>query len=344
MKTLLRAILLAGLLEASPVLAQQQVVETQPLPRQTTNASSTISVTDTFQQIWPLQDTPGGVTRSACAIQNNGTHTMWVFSGSGTATKGTSVVLPAGAMYSCASSGVVTVSAISVTGTAGDAFFAGLEGAPGLSGTGGGGGGGTAQDVNVTSWGGAATTLGQKVMASSVPVVIASDQSPVTVLSTGQTATGTASASFTSGTTAYAANDVVGASGANAALTFTALCPASANIMVTGLQLEVDSGTLISGQTSYIVYLYNVTPPSALVDSTAWDLPSGDRASYLGGGTTLTIPAIADLGSTLYAEVNSLNKQVQCAASGNLFGYLVSVGAYTPTAQVYKLTIHATPL
>lgn len=34
---------------------------------------------------------------------------------------------------------------------------------------------------NITQWGGSATTLGQKVMASSVPVVLASDQSAVTI-------------------------------------------------------------------------------------------------------------------------------------------------------------------
>jgi hypothetical protein len=34
-------------------------------------------------------------------------------------------------------------------------------------------------NVNVNQWGGAATTLGQKVMASSVPVTLASDQSPI---------------------------------------------------------------------------------------------------------------------------------------------------------------------
>lgn len=41
------------------------------------------------------------------------------------------------------------------------------------------GGGGVAENVNVSAWGGVATTLGQKAMAASVPVVIASDQSPV---------------------------------------------------------------------------------------------------------------------------------------------------------------------
>lgn len=45
------------------------------------------------------------------------------------------------------------------------------------------GGGGVGSDVNITSYGGVATSLGQKVMASSIPVTIASNQSsfPVTI-------------------------------------------------------------------------------------------------------------------------------------------------------------------
>jgi len=44
-----------------------------------------------------------------------------------------------------------------------------------------GGSGGLASDVNVAKWGNVATSLGQKAMGSSVPVVLASDQSPVPV-------------------------------------------------------------------------------------------------------------------------------------------------------------------
>jgi hypothetical protein len=40
---------------------------------------------------------------------------------------------------------------------------------------------GAEQNVNVNEYGGVATTLGQKVSASSIPVVLASDQSPVPV-------------------------------------------------------------------------------------------------------------------------------------------------------------------
>jgi len=44
--------------------------------------------------------------------------------------------------------------------------------------------GGSSSSVNVSQWGGTATTLGQKVSVSSVPVVIASDQSAVSVTGT----------------------------------------------------------------------------------------------------------------------------------------------------------------
>jgi hypothetical protein len=61
---------------------------------------------------------------------------------------------------------------------------------------------GSVQDINVADWGGIATTLGQKTMAFSVPVVIASDQSslPVTI------ATGTNVIGFVTPTPATGGN------------------------------------------------------------------------------------------------------------------------------------------
>lgn len=52
------------------------------------------------------------------------------------------------------------------------------------------GGGGIASNVNVAQWGGTATTLGQKAMAASVPVVVASNQSnlPTNLAAVGGTA------------------------------------------------------------------------------------------------------------------------------------------------------------
>ena len=58
---------------------------------------------------------------------------------------------------------------------------------------------------------------------------------------------------------------------------------AAGDLLITSVALEIDSAGLISGEGAYNLYLYNVTPPSALADGGAFDLPSGDAcASWLG--------------------------------------------------------------
>jgi len=143
----------------------------------------------------------------------------------------------------------------------------------------------------------------------------------------------------TADTNAYAANDVLGAAtGSTAALTFSSMGTSGKRIMITSCALEIDATAVISGQTSYRLYLYNVTPPSALGDNAAWDLPSGDRASFLG---YVDLGTPVDLGSTLYVEANNINKQI-VLSSANLFAYLVTNGAYTPaSATVHVITLHA---
>ncbi len=146
----------------------------------------------------------------------------------------------------------------------------------------------------------------------------------------------------TNDTAGYTANDVVGAAtGSTAALEFKGMGESGNRIMITSTQLEIDATAVISGETSYRLHLYQFTPPSALGDNAAWDLPAGDRASYLG---FIELGTPADLGSTLYVEQNIVNKQT--ALSGqSLFAYLVTIGAYTPTAsRVHKITLHAVKL
>lgn len=141
------------------------------------------------------------------------------------------------------------------------------------------------------------------------------------------------SANFTSGTTAYAANDIAGG-----ALTFANIGPSAGRIIITSVALRIDSSALISGQSSYVLHLYNVTPPSAVADSGVFDLPSGDRTAYLG---SINLGAPVDLGSTLYIGTDGVNKQIKLAST-SVYGYLVTVGAYTPTAQAYTVELHAT--
>lgn len=143
----------------------------------------------------------------------------------------------------------------------------------------------------------------------------------------------------TNDTNAYAANDVIGsATGSTAALTFANMGRSAGVIMITSAELRIDASAVISGETSYRLHLYNVTPPSATGDNGAFDLPSGDRSSYLG---FVELGTPVDLGSTLYVQTSNINRQMVLAGT-NLFGYLVTIGAYTPTAQrVYTVTLHA---
>lgn len=161
--------------------------------------------------------------------------------------------------------------------------------------------------------------------------------------STAVVSDGGAAASFsfarTADVNAYAAGDVIGsATGTTAALTFANIGPTNGGeVLITSVAFERDVASLISGETSYTLHLYNVTPPSALGDNTLFDLPSGDRTSYLG---SINLGTPVDLGATLYVEQNQVNKQVTLL-SGSLYAYLVTAGAHTPTsAPVYKVTLH----
>lgn len=140
----------------------------------------------------------------------------------------------------------------------------------------------------------------------------------------------------TNDTNAYTAGDVIGtATGSTAALTF-AVKPGQ--FMITGVSIEVDISAVVSGMTNFNLELYNVTPPSALGDNAAWDLPSGDRASYLG---VVNLGTPVDVGSTLYVYTAQVNQQVLVPAGGNLFAYLTTAGAWTPAANtVFVVTVY----
>lgn len=137
-------------------------------------------------------------------------------------------------------------------------------------------------------------------------------------------------------TTAYTAGDVVGG-----ALTLSSAGPSGGGtIIINGAQLELDISAIPSGMTTFRLYLYNVTPPSATADNGVWDLPSGDRASFLG---YIDLGTPVDLGSTCYIEQINLAKQIVVASGGSIYGYLVTTAGYTPAAnsEVYKVTLHA---
>jgi hypothetical protein len=107
--------------------------------------------------------------------------------------------------------------------------------------------------------------------------------------------------------------------------------------MITSSELEIDRTSVISGETTYTLHLYSVTPPGAAADNAAFDLPAGDRASYLG---SIGLGTPVDVGATAYVRTNNIGAQFVFPSAG-LFGYLVTVGGYTPeSATVHKVTLH----
>jgi hypothetical protein len=154
--------------------------------------------------------------------------------------------------------------------------------------------------------------------------------------------TSVVSVTRTADTNAYAANDAIGSSvsAGGAVLTFSNIGPAGGGeVQITSVAFEIDDTALISGESSYRLYLYNASPGSNLADNAAWDIVSGDRASFL-GYIDLGFPV--DLGSTLYVQSDLINRQITIPSGGALKAYLTTTGAYTPSsARVYKTTLHA---
>ncbi len=137
-------------------------------------------------------------------------------------------------------------------------------------------------------------------------------------------------------TTAYTAGDVVGG-----AITFANAGPSGGgSVIINSADLRIDVSSVPAGMTSFTLHLYSVTPPSALADNAPWDLPSGDRASYLG---FIILGTPIDVGSTLFCQATGPGlRQVQLASS-SVFGYLVTAGGFTPAAnsEVYVPRLNA---
>ena len=114
-----KIILILALLMPVAAMAQTPVV-TKPAGVTSNNSSSTIAATNTFQSIFAAN-----TNRTACTIQNLGTHSMFVFFGPiANAISNNSVTLVAGDSVRCNNGNIVLQDQVSITGTLGDAFFA----------------------------------------------------------------------------------------------------------------------------------------------------------------------------------------------------------------------------
>jgi hypothetical protein len=167
-------------------------------------------------------------------------------------------------------------------------------------------------------------SLVQLVGASGGAVASPTDPLPVV----GQSYS--ASATFTPAATSHTAGDCNGAAG-----TFAFAAVSASRIMITSAQLVIASAT--AEVTAWFLYLYSVTPPSAVADDAAHTLPSGDRASYLG---KIALGTAVDEVDTQAIDTDGINKQIKLAGTG-VFGYLVNGTTLTPAAVAHTVTLHA---
>lgn len=178
---------------------------------------------------------------------------------------------------------------------------------------------------------------------------LVSISNPLPVLTAAPTTASTAgyssSASKTrpNDTNAYAALDVIAESTTvGTTWTFSSIGPSGGGkIVIDAITLRIDVSAIPSGMGSFRLHLYS-SDPTAINDNAAFDLPSGDRAKYLGFVET---PTPYDLGSTLWSATEDMSfpvrKQVTLASS-TLYGILQTVAAFTPTASAVKtITLHA---
>ncbi|MBR1230211.1 hypothetical protein JQ600_35540 [Bradyrhizobium sp. AUGA SZCCT0176] len=147
-----------------------------------------------------------------------------------------------------------------------------------------------------------------------------------------------ASATFTPAAAAYGAGDIVSVAKEFA---FTdsvgRIVPEGALIRIVSAVIKIDQTAVISGETSYSLALYNVTPPSAQADNAAWTLASADLPSYRG---TLALGTPADLGAACYIKTQFSDQQDFKLAGTSLFGELITTGAFTATAVARQILLY----
>lgn len=140
-----------------------------------------------------------------------------------------------------------------------------------------------------------------------------------------------ASVTFTPAAASHTAGDANGAVGE-----FTSIGPSAGRIRINSASIRIDGGT--AEATAWRLYLFNVTPPSALADDAAFTLASGDRASFLG---FVDIGTAVDIGDTQWTETHGIDKYIILSGT-SVFGYLVNLTTLTPAAVAHVVTLHTT--
>lgn len=147
-----------------------------------------------------------------------------------------------------------------------------------------------------------------------------------------------AAVSFTPAAAAYGAADIIDVA---KKIEFGDPAIAGSLIRILTTVVKIDQTAVISGETSYSLALYSVTPPSAQADNAAWTLASADLPSYLG---TISLGTPADLGAACYIKTNAQDFDMQLGPGAAVYGELITAGAFTATAVARQILLYGVVL
>lgn len=139
----------------------------------------------------------------------------------------------------------------------------------------------------------------------------------------------TASANFTPAAAVYGAGDLIDVA-KEFAFTYAngAAIPSGSLIRITTTIVKIDQAAMISGEGSYSLAAYSVTPPSAQADNDTWTLASADLSAYRG---SLILGTPADLGAACYIKARGVDEDIKLTGT-SLFGQLITAPGFTATA------------
>ena len=185
----------------------------------------------------------------------------------------------------------------------------------------------------------AETPGGQNLTAQ--PVVILNPDGSAADGSGGSGAAGPTglltSATFTPTAAAYGAGDIMDVAKQLQFLDSSGdPVPEGSIIRILSAVMKIDVNAVPSGQTSYTLHLYSVTPPSAQADNAAWTLASADLDGYRGA---LALGAPVDLGACLYIRAQYLDIDVKLVTD-SLWAELVTDGAHTAAAVARQIILY----
>jgi len=137
-------------------------------------------------------------------------------------------------------------------------------------------------------------------------------------------------------TTGYTAGDVIGSSD-TAIHTLSGIGPSGGHVLVQNVFLSIGASSVPAGMGAFRLHFYSASP-SGIADNAAFDLQSGEVASYMGYAE---LPTPQDFGSTLYSQAEYVGRQLKLASGQtSVLAELETRGAYTPASgTTYEIRV-----